>query len=143
MTSRTVAFTGLVLGFVILVGCGGEEAPFESTDSGVTVTDGTVSRVTIRSKAEFANTPIPVGREITLDADAFNKAGVNISLGTGFGGGGQAVAMKWNSSNAKVASIAQGGRYGNSGVLKALSPGQSTIRVEASGASDSVVVTVR
>ena len=142
MTSTRVAFTGLVLA-VLLVSCGNDEAPFQSTDTGVTATDATVSRVTIRSKAELAKTPIPVGREITLDAEAFNNAGVNISLGTGLGGGEQAVAMKWSSSNAAVASITQGGKFGNSGVLKARSPGQSTIRVEASGASDSVVVTIR
>jgi hypothetical protein len=45
-----------------------------------------VDKVTIRSKSELANTAISVGRELTLDADAYNKDGSNISLGTGLNG---------------------------------------------------------
>jgi hypothetical protein len=102
-----------------------------------------VDKVTIRSKSELANTAISVGRELTLDADAYNKDGSNISLGTGFPGEGQPVSMQWSSSNSSVATIKQGGKFGNSGVLKTISPGKTEICVKASGVTDCVTITVR
>ena len=127
----------------LLTGCGGDDAPFESSPSGVRATDSTVARITIRSKSDLASTPIPVGREVTLDANAENASGLNISIGTEFGGGGQAVSMRWSSSNPSVASIRQGGTFGNSGILRAISPGRSEICVAASGVKDCVSITVR
>lgn len=120
----------------IVTGCGDD-----TTDS---VIDSEVARITIRNKSELANTPIPVRRELILDADVENKEGVNVSLGGDFlSGNVNPVSMRWSSSNTSVATIKQGGKFGNSGVLKAIAPGMTVIRVEASGVSDSVEITVK
>ena len=134
--------TMMWLGFVLLISGCGTDSPFDSDSSGFKV-DSTVEKVTIGGKGELANTPIPVGRELTLDADATNKDGFNISLGTELGGGGQPVSMQWSSSNSKVATIKQGGKFGNSGVLRAIARGVSEICVEASSVKDCVQITVR
>ena len=132
LTKGTLILFALCLPLLV-TSCGGDDA-----------IDSEVARITIRNKSELANTPIDVRRELILDADVENKEGVNVSLGGDFlSGNVSPVSMRWSSSNTSVATIKQGGKFGNSGVLKAIAPGMTVIRVEASGVSDSVEITVK
>ena len=117
----------------LLIGCGGDD------DS----TDLTVARIEILDKSELATTPIAVGRELFLGALAMNKEGFNITFGGDalFGETTRPITMRWSSSNLSVASITPGDSA-NKGVLRAISPGQTTITAEASGVRDSVKITV-
>ncbi len=124
---------------LLLISCGGTDDPADiPVDSGVATLE-------IRDKAELSTTPIPVGTELILDAIAQNKEGLNVTFGGDvlFGDTVNPVPMRWSSSNPSVASIRQGGQTGNSGVLKARSPGRTTITVEASGVKDSIQITVQ
>ena len=138
VTHETLILLMLCLPFLI-IGCGGTDDPADiPVDSGVATLE-------IRDKAELSTTPIPVGTELILDAIAQNKEGLNVTFGGDvlFGDTVNPVSMRWSSSNSSVARITQGGQTGNSGVLKALSPGRTTITAEASGVKDSVQITVQ
>ena len=124
---------------LLLMSCGGTDDPADiPVDSGVATLE-------IRDKSELASTLIPVGTELILDAIAENKEGLNVTFGGDvlFGDTVNPVSMRWSSSTPSVARITQGGQTGNSGVLKALSPGRTTITVEASGVKDSVQITIQ